>query len=434
MLDIKTLRQDPKGIEALLQRRNPDFSIAPVLQLDEERRQLLQEEEGLRNQRNQLNKTLATLKKEGASTEGTLEEAKAISERIKSIESEKEALSDAQDAILMRLPNLPHESVKSGVSDADNEEIRRWGCEFKTRPMTETPPHWETGVALNWLDFERGVKVAKSRFSIFRGQGALLLRSLIRLMLDVHTTQHGYEELVLPLLVNEASMKGTGQLPKFGEDMYQVRDDDLYLIPTSEVPMTNLYRDEILDASQLPLRFTSHTPCFRREAGSAGRDTRGLIRQHQFDKVELVQITRAEDSFEALEQLTQHAERILQLLELPYRVVSLCTGDLGFSATKTYDLEVWMPAQGVYREISSCSNTLDFQARRMNLRYKASEGEKAQLCHTLNGSGIAVGRTVAAILENYRINAETLLIPKALHVYMNGLESVSLTSLEVPVA
>jgi len=424
MLDIKALRQDPKAVETALKRRNPDFSLAPLLALDETRRHLLQEEEGLRSERNGLNKELATLKKAGENADAVLEKAKGISERINTIEAEKEALASQQQDILMNLPNLPHESVKDGLGEEDNEEIRRWGCDFKNRPMPEVPPHWETGTALNWIDFERGVKLAKSRFSVLRGNGALIVRALIRLMLDVHTTEHGYEELVLPLLVNEASMTGTGQLPKFGEDMYKVIDDDLYLIPTSEVPMTNLYRDEIVEASQLPMRFTSHTPCFRREAGSAGRDTRGLIRQHQFDKVELVHITKAEESFEALEALTHHAERILQILELPYRVVSLCTGDMGFSASKTYDLEVWMPAQGVYREISSCSNTLDFQARRMNLRYKEGEGEKAQFCHTLNGSGIAVGRTVAAILENYLIDANTLRIPTALQPYMRDLKEV----------
>jgi seryl-tRNA synthetase len=425
MLDIKALRQDPHAIEKALQRRNPDFSIDAVLAIDEKRRALLQEEEVLRNQRNALNKELATLKKAGDNADAVMETAKGVSERIKAIESEKDALAEEQDRIVMSLPNLPHESVKDGASEEDNEEIRRWGCDFKARSMQDVPPHWETGVALNWIDFERGVKLAKSRFSVFRGNGALLVRSLIRLMLDVHTTQHGYEELVLPLLVNEASMTGTGQLPKFGEDMYKVAEDDLYLIPTSEVPITNLYRDEIVEASQLPMQFTAHTPCFRREAGSAGRDTRGLIRQHQFDKVELVHITTAESSFDALEALTSHAERILQILELPYRVVSLCTGDIGFSAAKTYDLEVWMPSQGVYREISSCSNTLDFQARRMNLRYRTAEGEKPQFCHTLNGSGIAVGRTIAAILENYVVDAHTLRIPKALVPYMNGLEEVT---------
>ena len=424
MLDIKALRQDPKTVESVLKRRNTDFSLAPLLKLDETRRHLLQEEEGLRSERNALNKEVATLKKSGESAEAVLEKAKSISERINTIEAEKEALTLQQQNILMTLPNLPHESVKDGLSEEDNEEIRRWGCELKSRPMQDVPPHWETGTALNWIDFERGVKLAKSRFSVLRGNGALLVRALIRLMLDVHTIEHGYEELVLPLLVNEASMTGTGQLPKFGEDMYKVIDDDLYLIPTSEVPITNLYRDEIVEASQLPMRFTSHTPCFRREAGSAGRDTRGLIRQHQFDKVELVHITKAEESFDALEALTHHAERILQILELPYRVVSLCTGDMGFSASKTYDLEVWMPAQGVYREISSCSNTLDFQARRMNLRYKEHEGEKAQFCHTLNGSGIAVGRTVAAILENYLVETNTLKIPTALQPYMRDLKEV----------
>jgi seryl-tRNA synthetase len=428
MLDIKALRSHPEETEKKLQRRNEKFSIQEVLQLDDERRTLLQEEETLRNERNALNKELGQLKKVGACANHIIEATRGISERVKRIELEKDAISEKQNTILMNLPNLPDDSVPAGKSEDENVELRRWGCEFKQRPMEGVPPHWETGVDLNWLDFERGVKLAESRFSVFRGQGALMLRGLTRFMLDLHTTQHGYEELALPLLVNEESMKGTGQLPKFGEDMYRMADDDLYLIPTSEVPMTNLYRDEILEFEQLPVRFTSHTPCFRREAGSAGRDTRGLIRQHQFDKVELVQVTTAEESFHALEALTSHAEAVLQALKLPYRVVALCTGDLGFSATKTYDLEVWMPEQGVYREISSCSNTLDFQARRMNMRYRPENGSKPQLCHTLNGSGIAVGRTVAAILENYRINPETLIIPEVLRPYMHGLEQVNMNN------
>jgi len=426
MLDIKQIRQDADVVNAALQRRNPELSINAVLAIDSKRRELLQEEETLRSSRNDLNKHMGTLRKAGDNADAVMAQAKAVSARVKAIESEKDVLTQEQNDILMGLPNLPHPDVVSGKDEASNVEIRRWGCELKGRAMDNVPDHWDTGVDMNWLDFERGVKVAKSRFSVFRGGGALMLRALTRLMLDIHTTQHGYEELVLPLLVNEASMLGTGQLPKFGDDMYKLADDDLYLIPTSEVPLTNLYRDEIVNDDQLPMKFTAHTPCFRREAGSAGRDTRGLIRQHQFDKVELVHITRADDSFQALEDLTSHAENILKVLALPYRVVSLCTGDLGFSATKTYDLEVWMPAQGVYREISSCSNTLDFQARRMNLRYRESEGAKPRLCHTLNGSGIAIGRAFAAILENYRINENTLAIPDALQPYMHGLTEVTI--------
>jgi seryl-tRNA synthetase len=425
MLDIKALRSAPEVMEAALKRRNPSLSLNEVLRLDDDRRALLVEEETLRNQRNDLNKELGQLKKNGQNADHIIEATRGISERVKAIEIEKDAISERQESLLLNMPNIPDASVPEGASEANNIEVRRWGCEFKERPMKEVPDHWETGVTLNWLDFERGVKLAESRFSVFRGQGALMLRALIRFMLDMHTLEHGYEELALPLLVNEAAMRGTGQLPKFAEDMYRLADDNLYLIPTSEVPMTNLYQGEILNADELPLRFTSHTPCFRREAGSAGRDTRGLIRQHQFDKVELVQITTAETSFEALEALTSHAEAILQALELPYRTVALCTGDLGFSATKTYDLEVWMPAQGIYREISSCSNTLDFQARRMNMRYRAEPRAKSQLCHTLNGSGIAVGRTVAAILENYRVSETELRIPTALQPYMHGLKQVN---------
>jgi len=419
MLDIKKIRENAALAESLLKRRSASLTIAPVLAIDEQRRVLLKEEEALRNERNALSKQVGELKKSGQDATAVLETSKQVGERIKAIEAEKEMLAAQQEAILLNTPNLPAEETPVGADETHNVEVSRWGDEFKTRPITTPKDHWDIGETLGWLDFERGVKVAKSRFSVFRGDGAKITRALIRFMLDIHTHRFGYEEIMPPLLVNEATMTGTGQLPKFREDMFKLADDDLYLIPTAEVPLTNLYRDELLTEDQLPIQLVGHTPCFRREAGSAGRDTRGLIRQHQFDKVELVQIVRPEDSNQALKNLTNHAETILKALELPFRTVALCTGDLGFSAMQCYDLEVWMAAQGVYREISSCSNMGDFQARRLNLRYRSTtNGGKPTFCHTLNGSGLAVGRTVAAILENYQIATDTVAIPTVLQPYM----------------
>ena len=424
MLDIKVIRENPELAEATLKKRSAELTIAPLLLIDERRRELLKEEEAFRNERNSLSKQVGELKKAGQDATAQLEASKHVAEQIKSIEAEKETLALQQESILLNTPNFPAETTPVGADETQNVEISRWGDEFKTRNIASPKDHWDIGETLGWLDFERGVKVAKSRFSVFRGEGAKITRALIRFMLDVHTHHNGYEEIMPPLLVNEASMKGTGQLPKFRDDMFKLGEDDLYLIPTAEVPLTNLYRDELLSEAQLPIQMVGHTPCFRREAGSAGRDTRGLIRQHQFDKVELVQIVRPEDSAQALKNLTAHAEGILKALELPYRVVALCTGDLGFSAAQCFDLEVWMAAQGVYREISSCSNMTDFQARRLNLRYRSEAlSGKPAFCHTLNGSGLAVGRTVAAILENYQVSETEVAIPKALQPYMETLQS-----------
>jgi seryl-tRNA synthetase len=400
--------------------RHGGHSIMPVLAIDKQRRVLLQEEEALRKERNELSQQVGELKRTQQDATALLEQSKIVAERIKTIEAEKETLAFEQETILLSTPNTPHPSAPVGENETQNVVVRTWGDEYKNR-CPNAVDHWEIGTTLGWLDFERGVKVAQSRFSVFKGEGARVVRALIRFMLDLHTQRHGYEEIMPPLLVNASTMQGTGQLPKFAEDLFKLADDELYLIPTAEVPLTNLYRDELLAEDQLPLKMVAHTPCFRREAGSAGRDTRGLIRQHQFDKVELVQLVRAEDSEQTLQELTHHAERVLQALKLPYRVVALCTGDLSFSAAYCYDIEVWMPAQGVYREISSCSNMTDFQARRMNLRYRSEAlGGKPTFCHTLNGSGLAVGRTLAAILENYQTHQGTAItLPSVLTPYLD---------------
>jgi seryl-tRNA synthetase len=418
VLDIKRIREQPDVVNAELQRRKPDLSIDAVLALDTKRLALLQEEETLRGQRNALSKQVGEAKRQGHDATELLQQSQATADRIKTIEAEKDALATEQEALLLNLPNLPSPETPTGTSEADNPEVRRWGDEFKTRPPEAVLPHWEIGTSLGMLDFERGVKVAQSRFTVLRGWGARLERALIQLMLDIHTHEHGYEEVAPPFMVNTAAMTGTGQLPKFADDMFRMAEDALFLIPTAEVPVTNLYRDEILDPAELPKAMVAYTPCFRREAGSAGRDTRGLIRQHQFNKVELVHLTTAEASEATHQALVRHAEMILQRLELPYRVVELCTADLGFSASRCYDIEVWMPAQGVYREISSCSNMADFQARRMNLKTRDTTTGKPVLCHTLNGSGLAVGRTLAALLENYQDEQGRLRIPTALKPYL----------------
>ncbi|MEB3245938.1 MAG: serine--tRNA ligase [Vampirovibrionales bacterium] len=419
MLDIKLIRQDATQVNAALARRNDALNINALLELDESRLALLTQEETLRSQRNGLNKQLADLKKAGAAqdaVQAVIDATRDISAQIKTLESQKDALDAQQHAILLALPNLPHPQTPQGKTEADNVELKRWGDEFKTRVPENALPHWDIGTQNGWLDFERGVKVSKSRFTTLRAEGAKLSRVLIQFMLETHLNHGDYEEVAPPFLVNRAAMTGTSQLPKFEADMFATQDD-LFLTPTAEVPVTNLYADEILDASQLPLRFVAHTPCFRREAGSAGQDTRGLIRQHQFDKVELVKITTPEQADAEYARLIEDAERILQLLELPYRVVQLCAGDLGFAAARCVDLEVWMPAQGVYREISSCSHFDVFQARRANLKYRPHAEAKAELLHTINGSGLAVGRTLAAILENYQTADGRVAIPAALKPY-----------------
>ncbi|HEY9687041.1 MAG TPA: serine--tRNA ligase [Coleofasciculaceae cyanobacterium] len=425
MLDIRLIRENPALVNEALKRRNPELSVDAISQLDARRLELLQEEEALRGKRNQMTQEIAQCKRDGKDTTEIQQETKALAERIKTIEQQKEEIAAEQNALLMEIPNMPLPVVPVGASEAENVVVRTWGDDFKSRPCSEVLPHYEIGVALGMLDFERGVKIAQSRFTIMRGEGSRLERALINFMLDTHT-EHGYEEVLPPFLVNRQAMTGTGQLPKFEADMFKCRDDELYLIPTAEVPVTNMYAGEILTEAQLPITMAAYTPCFRREAGSAGKDTRGLIRQHQFDKVELVKLVKPEESDAEHHKLVADAERILQKLELPYRVVELCTGDIGFSAARCFDLEVWMPAQGVYREISSCSTFTDFQARRIGLKYRSEATGKPAFVHTLNGSGLAIGRTLAAILENYQISHQEVVIPEALRPYFrNGATRLS---------
>lgn len=421
MLDIKFVRRNPGVVEESLRKRGSDISLEPFLRLDERRRKKLAEVEQLKNKRNVVSEEIGRLKKAGKNVDDMVREMRRVSDQIKEMDEEIRALEEEIERILLGIPNIVHESVPVGEDENDNEEVRRWG--EITRFDFEPKPHWEIGEALDIIDFERGSKVAGTRFSFYKGLGAALERAVINFMLDIHTREHGYVEIFPPFIVNTDSMIGTGQLPKFAEDMFKIEDMDYYLIPTAEVPVTNLYRHEILDGDKLPIYHCAYSACFRAEAGAAGRDTRGLIRQHQFNKVELVKFCRQEDSYEELEKLTTDAEKILQLLELPYRVVNLCTGDLGFSAAKTYDIEVWLPSYGDYKEISSCSNFSDFQARRANIRYKTGKG-KPKFVHTLNGSGLAVGRTVAAILENYQQEDGTVRIPERLQPYMGGLTQI----------
>jgi seryl-tRNA synthetase len=378
----------------------------------------------MRHQRNRVNEKIAAMKKRGDDASAVIKEMKQVSSNIKDKEKDLSGFVDELNELLMVIPNLPHESVAIGKDEKDNPVIREWG---KIQEMDFEPlSHWEIGERLGILDFARAAKLAGARFALYRGLGAKLERALINFMLDIHTKEHGYIEVLPPFMVNSASMTGTGQLPKFKEDLFKIEGWDYYLIPTAEVPVTNIHRDEILPEEELPIYYVAYTPCFRSEAGSYGKDTRGLIRQHQFNKVELVKFTRPEASYNELEKLTLNAEEILKRLELPYRVVSLCTGDLGFSAAKTYDLEVWLPGQNLYREISSCSNFVDFQARRAGIRFKRKGGSGTELVHTLNGSGLAVGRTLVAIIENYQQADGSVTIPEALRAYMGGIDSIHL--------
>ncbi|MGI9860939.1 serine--tRNA ligase [Moorella naiadis] len=422
MLDIKVVRQDPEGVARGLARRGLKAGLDHFLALDARRRNLLVEVEGLKNKRNQVSAEVARLKKSGQDAFALIASMREVGDRIKELDDRVREVEDELQQEMLKLPNVPHASVPEGLSDADNQPVRHWG--ELPRFDFEPRPHWDLAEDLGIIDFERGGKVAGARFVFYRGAGARLERALINFMLDLHTIKHGYQEIFPPYLVNSASMLGTGQLPKFAEDMFHVEGTDYYLIPTAEVPVTNLYRGEILPGEQLPIYHVAYSACFRAEAGAAGRDTRGLIRQHQFNKVELVKFTRPEDSYDELEKLTRDAEEVLQLLGLSYRVVALCAGDLGFAAAKTYDLEVWLPAAATYREISSCSNFEDFQARRADIRFRPGPKEKPRLVHTLNGSGVAVGRTVAAILENYQQADGSVLIPPALKPYMGGLTAI----------
>lgn len=423
MLDIKKIRNNPLEVEELLKRRNPDFSLSKLLKLDKEKRQRLVEAENMKAEQNKVSKQVASLKKEGMDAFGTIAKMKEISEEIKTLEAEIKEIDTKINEELLSMPNIPNEDVTVGSSEADNIEVRRWGVPVKFD--FEAKPHWDLGVELGILDFERAVKITGKRFVIFKGTGARLERALTAYMLDKHTMEHGFTEISPPYMVNRDSMVGTGQFPKFEEEAYKINNKDYYIIPTAEVPVTNIFRDEILDEELLPMYMVAYTPCFRAEGGSGGIDTKGLIRNHQFDKVELVMYSNSQDSYRQLEILTGFAEEILKDLKLPYRVVELCTGDLGFGAAKTYDLEVWMPSYNRYVEISSCSNFEDFQARRANIRYRTKHKGKPRFIHTLNGSGLAVGRTFAAILENYQNEDGSVTVPEVLRNYL-GMENIKL--------
>ena len=424
MLDLRFIRDNVELTrERLAARGAAPSTLDEFVRLDTERRALLTEVEGLRQRRNELSKEVAELKRQDKSTSDVVARVAVETPLLNGLEKQlKEKEEILQEAALF-LPNLPHASVPIGKSAEDNVEIRRWGTprQFDFAPKS----HWELGEALGILDFERAAAIAQSRFAVLKGVGARLERALISFMLDLHVKEHSYTEILPPLLVNADAMRGTGQLPKFGEDLFKTEDEGLYMIPTAEVPVTNLHRDEILLPGTLPLSYVACTPCFRREAGSYGKDTRGLMRQHQFNKVELVKLAEPERSYEALEEMTRHAETVLQRLGLPYRVVVLCTADLGFAAAKTHDIELWIPSQRAYREVSSLSNCETFQARRANIRYRPSPKTPPQFVHTLNGSGVAVGRTWLAILENFQEADGTVVIPEALRPYMDGLERIS---------
>ena len=423
MLEIKFIQQNLTDVKQAIENRGDSVDWEALITADDNRKAILQEIEGLRHKRNVVSDQIAELKKKGAPSEGPVSEMREVSSRIKTLDKALAHNEAVLESILMRIPNLPHRSVPIGRDENDNPVVRTIG-----RPPVwdfEPQAHWDVGENLGILDFKRAARITGARFPLYLGKGALMERALINFMLDLHVNTHGYKEVLPPFIVNRSSMTHTGQLPKFEEDLFKLEGMDYYLIPTAEVPLTNIHHDEILKEEQLPIYYTAYTPCFRSEAGSHGKDTRGLIRQHQFNKVELVKFTTPEASYDELELLLQQAESVLQILEIPYRVITLCTGDLGFSAAKTYDIEVWMPAQGVYREISSCSNFEDFQARRGNIRFRHKERKGTEFVHTLNGSGLAVGRTFAAILENYQQPDGTVIVPKALQPYMGNIESLS---------
>jgi seryl-tRNA synthetase len=420
VLDIKLVRSQPEQVQARLNSRGKGYDISRLVELEQEVRALETQRSHLQAESNDIGKQVGIKMKAGAPAaeiEALKGRSPEIKQQLAELEPKERALREESNAILMTLPNLPSETTPIGANETENVEIRRWGDEYKTT-RTDILPHWEIGEKLGILNFERAVKIAQTRFVNLIGAGAALERALIQFMLNIHTA-NGYVEVAPPLLVNTASMTGTGQLPKFAEDLFKCAEDELWLIPTAEVPVTNLYRDEILDEENLPVHHCAYTPCFRREAGSYGRDTRGLIRLHQFNKVELVKFVHPEKSAEEHEKLVRDAESILQALKLPYRVLELCTGDIGFSAAKCYDLEVWLPSANTYREISSCSNFLDFQARRANIRFKSKGKKGTEFLHTLNGSGLAVGRTMSAILENYQQPDGSVLIPEVLQPLLN---------------
>lgn len=422
MIDPKLLRNHIDVVNAALAKRGIQLDVAEWAELENRRKIIQQKAENLQAERNQGAKQVGQIKKSGGDASALMARMQAVGDEMKIADAELSALQQEIESRALGIPNLPHESVPDGKNEQDNVEVLRWGTprEFDF----EIKDHTSIGELMGGLEFETASKLTGSRFSVLKGPLARLQRAITQFMLDLHTTEHGYTEAYVPFLVNSDSLRGTGQLPKFEEDLFKLQGEkEFYLIPTAEVPITNFVRDEIIDAERLPLKYAAHTPCFRSEAGSYGRDTRGLIRQHQFEKVEMVQIVKPEHSFEALEELTAHAERVLQLLQLPYRKVLLCGGDMGFGASKTYDLEVWIPSQNTYREISSCSNMGDFQARRMSARYRSAE-KKTELVHTLNGSGLAVGRTLLAIMENYQQQDGSISVPEVLQPYMGGLTHI----------
>ena len=422
MLDMKYIRENMDETERRLRTRGGESYLDGFRDLDERRRTLLKEGETLKALRNSVSDEIGRTR-DKSQVQDKILEMREVSQKIKGLDEELARVDEQLNLFLLMVPNLPHSTTPIGVSENDNVQVRFWG-EPRQLPF-KAKPHWDLGEALGILDFERGAKITGARFTLYRGAGARLERALINLMLDLHTGTHGYLEVLPPFMVNRDSMQGTGQLPKFEDDLFKLVDPDFFLIPTAEVPVTNIHRGEILRKCDLPISYCAYTPCFRREAGSYGKDTRGLIRQHQFNKVELVKFVNPSESDAELEALTGHAEKVLQLLGLPYRVMALCSGDIGFSSAKTYDLEVWLPGQSCYREISSCSNFGDFQARRASIRFREDEKGKPEFVHTLNGSGLAVGRTVVAILENYQQEDGSVLVPDALRAYMGGLERIS---------
>ncbi len=422
MLDIRYLRENFDAAAKALANRSGAIDLSAFSGLDQQRRELLSEAETLKAEKNKVSALIGKTK-DKSQVQDEIVRMKEVSSRIKELDDQLRSVEEQLNELLMGIPNIPHEETPIGQSEEDNVEIRCWG--EKPTFSFAAKAHWDIGEDLGILDFERAGKLSGARFALYFGAGARLERALINFMLDLHTGEHGYTETLPPFLVNRASMTGTGQLPKFESDLFHTEEVDLFLIPTAEVPVTNIHRDEILQEKDLPLAYTAYTPCFRKEAGSHGRDTRGLIRQHQFNKVELVKFTRPEESDAELEKLLNNAEKVLQLLKLPYRVVDLCTGDIGFSAARTFDIEVWLPGQDCYREISSCSNFRDFQARRAAIRFKREGGKKAELVHTLNGSGLAVGRTLLAVLENYQQEDGSVVVPEVLRPYMGGLEKIT---------
>lgn len=426
MLDLKRIRNNLNEVKESMKIRGEAFHLSmldKVVELDEKRRKALTEVESMKSKKNNDSMEIAKMKKKNLNADSIIEEMKGLSDRIKEYDTLVSQLDGDIRDILLNIPNIPNPTVPVGKTDADNVELRKWGNPRKFD--FDAKAHWDIGTDLGILDFERAAKVTGSRFTFYKGMGSRLERACINFMLDLHTVKHGYTEIFPPYMVNRESMIGTGQLPKFEEDAFKVENNGYYLIPTAEVPVTNLYRDEILDGAKLPIKYVAYSACFRSEAGAAGRDTRGLIRQHQFNKVELVKFVKPEDSYNELELLTHDAEEVLQTLGLPYRVVKICTGDLGFTAAMKYDIEVWMPSYGRYVEISSCSNFEDYQARRANIKFKSAPKDKPQFVHTLNGSGVAIGRTVAAILENYQEEDGSVTIPEALVPYMGGAASIA---------